>query len=175
LDEGHSVARQLGYDGNECFTSFSPTNVRLHQVGILLNLGDGAGAVSVARQVIPDGLSRLPKERRASYHLALARGHSLAGHRDDAIDTLLAAESLFLDEVRCRSIAIDLLDGGVVRQVRAHGSWNSSPHELDSRIMPDRRLLRVAAAVGLPCVVMDTSRCGTHHRHPIPLCSMPTR
>ncbi|MGH4026615.1 MAG: helix-turn-helix domain-containing protein [Pseudonocardiaceae bacterium] len=31
LDEGHSVARQLGYDGNECFTAFGPTNVNLHQ------------------------------------------------------------------------------------------------------------------------------------------------
>jgi hypothetical protein len=26
----------------------------------------------------------------------------------------------------------------------------------------------VAAATGLPGVVMDTSRCGAHHRHPIP-------
>jgi tetratricopeptide (TPR) repeat protein len=110
LDEAHSVARQLGYDGNERFTAFGPTNVRLHQVAVPLLLGDGPGAVSAARQVTPDDLSRLPKERRASYYLALARGHSLAGHRDDAIDTLLTTESLFPDEIRCRPIAIDLLD-----------------------------------------------------------------
>jgi transcriptional regulator with XRE-family HTH domain len=134
LDEGHSVARQLGYDGNERFTAFGPTNVRLHQVGVLLNLGDGAGAVNAARQVIPDGLSRLPKERRASYYLALARGHSLAGHRDDAIDTVLTAESLFPDEIRCRPIAIDLLDG-----LRRSVSGTRS-----------RELEQLAARAGLP-------------------------
>jgi transcriptional regulator with XRE-family HTH domain len=110
LGEGHSVARQLGYDGNEYFTAFGPTNVHLHHVAVRLHLGDGAGAVGVARQVTPDDLSRLSKERRASYYLDLARGHSLAGHRDDAIDTLLTTESLFPDAVRCRPVAIDLVD-----------------------------------------------------------------
>jgi len=111
LDEGHSVARQLGYDGNERFTAFGPTNVRLHQVGVRLALGEGAGAVSAARQVTSDGLNRLPKERRASYYLSVARGHGLAGHPDDAVSALLTAESLFPDEIRCRPIAIDLIDG----------------------------------------------------------------
>ena len=110
LSEGRSVAQQLGYDGNECFTAFGPTNVHLHQVAVLLDLGDGAGAVTAARQVTPDGLARLPKERRANYYLDVARGHSLAGHNDDAITTLLTAESLFPDEIRCRPIAIDLVD-----------------------------------------------------------------
>jgi tetratricopeptide (TPR) repeat protein len=111
LGEGHSVARQLGYDGNECFTAFGPTNVHLHEVAVLLDLGDGAGAITAARQVTPDGLARLPKERRANYYLDVARGHSLAGHHDDAVSTLLKAESLFPDEIRCRPVAIDLVDG----------------------------------------------------------------
>jgi transcriptional regulator with XRE-family HTH domain len=110
LGEGHSVARQLGYDGNEYFTAFGPTNYHLHHVAVRLHLGDGAGAISAARQVTPDDLSRLPKERRASYYLDLARGHSLAGHRDDAIDALLTTERLFPDAVRCRPIVIDLVD-----------------------------------------------------------------
>jgi transcriptional regulator with XRE-family HTH domain len=110
LNEGHGVARQLGYDGNECFTAFGPTNVRLHQIAVLLDLGDGAGAVTAARQVTPDGLSCLPKERRANYYLDVARGHSLTGHSDDAVTTLLTAESLFPDEIRCRPLAIDLVD-----------------------------------------------------------------
>ena len=110
LNEGHDVARQLGYDGNECFTAFGPTNVHLHQVAVLLDLGDGAGAITAARQVTPDGLVRLPKERRANYYLDVARGHSLAGHNDHAVTTLLTAESLFPDEIRCRPVAIDLVD-----------------------------------------------------------------
>jgi len=111
LDEGDSVARQLGYDGNEHFTAFGLTNVRLHEVGILLNLGDGARALNAARRVIPDDLSRLPKERRASYYLAVARGHSLTGQSDDAVDALLTAESLFPDEIRCRPYAINIVNG----------------------------------------------------------------
>lgn len=110
LGEGHDVARQLGYDGNERFTAFGPTNVHLHQVAVLLDLGDGAGAVEAARQVTPDGLNWLPKERRANYYIDLARGRSLAGHRDEAVSTLLTADRLFPDEIRCRPIAIDLIE-----------------------------------------------------------------
>lgn len=111
MDEGHTVARQLGHDGNECFTAFGPTNANLHQVAVLLDLGDGAGAIAAARHVTPDDLSRLPKERRANYYIDVTRAHRLSGHRDDAVNTLLTAESLFPDEIRCRPIAIDLVDG----------------------------------------------------------------
>jgi transcriptional regulator with XRE-family HTH domain len=110
LAEGHSVARQLGYDGNERFTAFGPTNVHVHHVAVLVDLGDGAGAVSAARHVTPDGLTRLPKERRGQYYLDVARGHSLAGHHDDAVSTLITVERLFSDEIRCRPVAIDLVE-----------------------------------------------------------------
>lgn len=131
LTEGHSVARQLGYDGNECFTAFGPTNGHLHQVAVLLDLGDGAGAIAAARQVTPDGLTRLPKERRANYYLDVARGHSLAGHHDNAVTTLLTAERLFPDEIRCRPIAIDL-----VEELRRSslGTRSAELHQLAARI-----------------------------------------
>ncbi len=109
LDEGHGVARQLGRDCNERFTAFGPTNVRLHQLAVLLDLGDGSGAVKVARRITADGLNRLPKERRANYYLDLARGHVLSGGRDDAVSVLLQADVLFPDEVRCRPGAIELI------------------------------------------------------------------
>ncbi len=110
LNEGHGIASQLGYDGNERFTAFGPTNVRLHQIAVFIDVGDGAGAVAAARPITPDGLSRLPKERRANYYLDLAHGHRFTGHRDDAVRTLLQAEALFPDEVCCRPAAIDLVD-----------------------------------------------------------------
>lgn len=111
LDEAHSVARQLGYDGNEWFTAFGPTNVRMNEVRVLLDLGDGSRAVTAARRVPPDDLGRLPKERRAAYYLNLARGHSLTGYPDDALDALLTVESVSPDEIRCRPYAINILDG----------------------------------------------------------------
>lgn len=110
LDEGDSVARQLGYDGNEYFTSFGPTGVHLYRVDVWRALGDGAGVLSAARQVSPDDLSRLRKERRASHHLNVAWGHSLAGHPDAAVSALLTTENLFPDVVRCWPYALDLLD-----------------------------------------------------------------
>ncbi len=111
LGEGHSVARQLGYDGNEYFTAFGPTNAHLWEMGVHLHLGDGVGALSAARHVTPEGLDRVPKERRANFYLNVARGHSLSGHHHDAISTLLKLESLSPDTIRCRPIAIELIDG----------------------------------------------------------------
>jgi hypothetical protein len=131
LAEGHNVARQLGYDGNECFTAFGPANVHLHQVAVLLDLGDGAGAIAAARHMMPDGLGRLPKERRANYYIDVARAHSLSGHRDDAVDTLLTAESLFPEEMRCRPIAIELVDG--LRRA-ASGTCSEELEQLAGRI-----------------------------------------
>lgn len=133
LDEGHGVARQLGYDGNERFTAFGPTNVHLHQVAVLLDLGEGAGAVAAARHVTTEGLARLPKERRANYYLDVARGHSLSGHRDGAVSTLLAADRLFPDEIPCRPVAIDLIE--------------SLRHSTSG--MHSRELNRLAARAGL--------------------------
>ncbi|MCA1709715.1 MAG: transcriptional regulator, partial [Actinobacteria bacterium] len=110
LAEGHEVARQLGYDGNECFTAFGPTNVHLHQVAVLLDLGDGVGAIEASGYVTPDGLNRLPKERRANFYLDVASGYSLSGQRDEAVRTLLTADRLSPDEIRCRPPAIDLIE-----------------------------------------------------------------
>jgi hypothetical protein len=131
LDEGQRVARQLGYDGNERFTAFGPINVHLHRVAALLDLGDGAGAVSAARHVTTDGLSRLPKERRANYYLDVARGHKISGHRDDAVGTLLTADRLFPDELRCRPLALDLVEDLRRSSVGAH---STQLHKLAARI-----------------------------------------
>lgn len=133
LDEGHNVAGMLGHDGNECFTAFGPTNVHLHQVAVLLDLGDGAGAVAAARHVTPDGLGRPPKERRANYYIDVARAYRLSGHRDEAVSTLLTADSLFPDEIRCRPVAIDLVDG-LRRTSTSPGTRSEKLEQLAGRI-----------------------------------------
>lgn len=112
LDEGRGVARQLGHDSidNEYFCSFGPTEVNLYRAAAWRLLGDGAGVLNASRQVSSDDLSRLRKDRRSSYHVDLAWGHSLAGHPDDAARALLTTEKLFPDVVRCWPLALDLLD-----------------------------------------------------------------
>jgi hypothetical protein len=109
LAEGAGVAAQLGRDGNERYTAFGPTNVVLHRVAVLVDLGDGGAAVEAAYEVTPDGLAWLPKERRANFHVDLARGRALTGRRDEAITALLDAERLAPDEVRCRPVARALI------------------------------------------------------------------
>jgi hypothetical protein len=73
------------------------------------------------------------EERRANYYLDVARGHSLAGHRDEAVSTLLTADKLFPDEIRCRPLAIDLIDN-----LRRSASGTQS-----------RQLAQLAARAGL--------------------------
>lgn len=90
-----------------------------------------AQAAVAACQVTPEGLARLPKERRAHYYLDVAQGHSLAGHHDDAVNTLLMAESLFPDEIRCRPVAIDLVEG--LRR-GCGGTPSTALHQLAARI-----------------------------------------
>lgn len=108
--EGERVAARLGADGNERWTAFGPTNVALHQVAAFVDLGEGGAAVRVAAAVTTEGLQRLPRERRAAFFVDVARGHALDRHRDTAVAALLQAERLAPDEVRCRPIAVTLID-----------------------------------------------------------------
>jgi hypothetical protein len=78
-------------------------------VAVLIELGDGGAAVEAAREVSPDRLAALPKERRANFHIDVAQGHALAGRRDEAVTALLDAETLAPDEVRCRPVATTLI------------------------------------------------------------------
>jgi hypothetical protein len=64
------------------------------------------GRVVEAAADIPYGdLMHLPRERRASHLLDVTRGHLQAGQRDQAAATLLEADQLAHEEVRCRHLA----------------------------------------------------------------------
>jgi hypothetical protein len=109
LAEGAGVAAQLGRDGNERYTAFGPTNVALHRVAVMADLGDGGAAIEATQEVGPDGLARLPRERQANFHIDVARGYALARRREEAVSALLDAEALAADEVRCRPVATALI------------------------------------------------------------------
>lgn len=107
--EGLGIAGRLGDDRNERWTAFGPTNVVLHQVAALVDLGDGSAAVEAADRARPEGLAKLPRERRANFFVDVARGHALKGKRDQAVVALLQAEQVARDEVRCRPVALNLI------------------------------------------------------------------
>jgi transcriptional regulator with XRE-family HTH domain len=90
---------RLGADGNHGFTTFGPTNITVYRVHAAVVLGDGESAVRQARNV---DLSRLPVlERRAHHLLDVAHGHNLINQPEEAAVSLLTAETIAPEEVRC--------------------------------------------------------------------------
>lgn len=68
------------------------------------------GRVIEAAADIPYGdLMHLPRERRASHLLDVTRGHLQTGQRDQASATLLEADQLAPEEVRCRDLARQII------------------------------------------------------------------
>src|SRR5256714_2140295 len=108
--EGQDIAARLGDDRNERWTAFGPTNVVVHQVAALVDLGDGGAAVQVGSGVRSAGLAKLPRERRANFFVDIARGHALDGRRDEAVKALLQSEQCAPDEVRCRPLAMTVIE-----------------------------------------------------------------
>jgi hypothetical protein len=87
----------LGTGSNHLWTAFGSTNVAIHGVNTAIELGD----VQIALNLGP-GLdtSSLPTERRVRHLLEVARAHSLAGRRDDAVSAVLDAEQMAPEQVR---------------------------------------------------------------------------
>ncbi|CAL9677796.1 hypothetical protein SUDANB105_08107 (plasmid) [Streptomyces sp. enrichment culture] len=102
LDQADEHADRLGADGNELWTSFGPTNCALYRVAAHVHLSAGADAVTVAAGIPAAALHSLPRERRAHLLTDRALGETQAGMREKAVDTLLEAEALAPEEVRCR-------------------------------------------------------------------------
>jgi transcriptional regulator with XRE-family HTH domain len=110
FDEADDAATRLGSDGNALWTAFGPTNVALYRVSANVRLFDGAAALTAAGGVSQVRQDALPRERRAHYLIDLAHAYSQSNQRGQAVDTLLLAEGLAPEEVRCRPHAIDLVD-----------------------------------------------------------------
>jgi transcriptional regulator with XRE-family HTH domain len=102
LAEADEHAARLGSDDNRLWTSFGPTNVSLYRVAAHVQLSQGSDAVTVAAGIPREARDRLPRERRAHLMADLARGQTQAGLRQEAVQTLLHAEALAPEEVRCR-------------------------------------------------------------------------
>jgi hypothetical protein len=80
-------------------------------------------------------LLSLPKERRASHLVDVARGHLQAGKRDAAAANLLDADRCAPDEVRCRQMTHQLIEDLV--------------HSYPRGSQPSPALATVARAVGV--------------------------
>ena len=105
LHEADQAARRLGADDNLLWTAFGPTNVTIHRVSTAMELGD----VQVALAIGPDlDTTSVPTERRVRHALEVSRALSTR-HRDDAIATVLEAETLAPEQVRYHFISRHLV------------------------------------------------------------------
>jgi transcriptional regulator with XRE-family HTH domain len=129
------VAEQMGADRNENWTAFGSTNVRVHEVSALADMQSGGRVIEAARAIAHGDLLRLPRERRASHLLDVTRGYLQWGKRDEAATTLLDADQLAPEEVRCRQLTRQVITDLV----------RSYPRGLH----PPTRLTKIARAVGV--------------------------
>jgi transcriptional regulator with XRE-family HTH domain len=109
LREARQAADELGQDRNDFNTEFGPTNVRLHEVAVAVELGDAGTAIRLATGVMP---SELSPERRGRFLIDVARAHLQRRKRDDAescIKSLLEAEAVAPEAIRGNDVVQRLL------------------------------------------------------------------
>lgn len=117
LAAAEAVAKDVG-DGNFYWTCFGPTNVALYQVAAEVELGEAARALRTSEGIDPDGYAAMLPERRASHLLNVARACTQVGDLQRAAESLVEADRLAPNEVRCRPMAQEL----VVDLMRRTGS-----------------------------------------------------
>ncbi len=117
LNGADEAARALGGDYNHYWTSFGPTNVRLHRAAAMVELGEGRAAVDTHETMDRAGFGALLPERRAHHFLDIARGYAQLGAVERASEMLLEGDRLAPSEIRCRPVAREVLTD-VLRRTR---------------------------------------------------------
>jgi len=102
LHGADDAAQRLGGDRNEYWTSFGPTNVKLHRVAAAVELGDGRRAVDEHASITPDRIADLMPERRAQHFLDVARAYLQIGDPRRAGEMLLEGDRWAPGELRFR-------------------------------------------------------------------------
>lgn len=108
-EQADAVARRMGPAFCHSVTAFGVTNVAVHRLSALVRLHESAAALAFAQTIDPDGLARLPRERKASYLFDLAEAHRQVGHAQEATRALSYADRIAPEEVRCRPVARQLV------------------------------------------------------------------
>lgn len=109
IAEGKAIAARLGGDHNEHWTAFGPTNAAVHAVSALADLGEYGEAITIADEIEPAGFSFLPRERRASHLVDIARAEAGNGRLPESLVRLREADQLASEEVRWRPLGRELI------------------------------------------------------------------
>jgi hypothetical protein len=106
LSKARELADRLGEDRNDYETEFGPTNLRLHEVGIAVEVGDAGKALRLAAGIDATSLSA---ERRARLQIDVARAHLQRRNVAGVMRALLEAERLTPDYVRTHPLVKNTL------------------------------------------------------------------
>ena len=117
------AADRLGQDGNYWQTGFGPTNVELHRLSTLLDLGDVDYVASHGAEVTP---TNLPVERQVSHLIDVAKALSLVAQDDDAARLLFDAEQMAPHLVRQNPVVRETVKA-LYRRAAASGQSSSTP------------------------------------------------
>lgn len=109
LTEAEEAATRMGEDGNYFWSSFGPTNVQLHRIAAMVELGESRSAVETHERLDRRGFANLVPERRVHHLLDVARGCTQLGDVDQAADLLGEADRLAPDELRSRRAVRDIV------------------------------------------------------------------
>jgi transcriptional regulator with XRE-family HTH domain len=91
LERAGQIAERLGDGRNEFNTEFGPTNVKLYEIAIAVELGDAGRALRAAATVDTSGLSA---ERQARVLIDVARAHAQRRQIGEAVAVLVRAEGI---------------------------------------------------------------------------------
>jgi len=102
LDRAAQIAGRLGDGHNEFNTEFGPTNVRLYEIAVAVELGDAGRALRAAAAVDTSGLSA---ERQARTLIDVARAQAQRRQIGLAVAALIQAEGIAPELIRTHDIA----------------------------------------------------------------------
>jgi tetratricopeptide (TPR) repeat protein len=110
LEQARQIADRLGENRNEFNTEFGPTNVRLYEISVAVDLGDAGRALRAAANV---DMTQLSAERQGRTLLDVARAHTQRRQVGEAVAALVQAEGIAPELVRghdlTRQLVSDLL------------------------------------------------------------------
>ena len=102
LERAGQIAGQLGDGHNEFNTEFGPTNVRLYEIAVAVELGDAGRALRAAATVDTSGLSA---ERQSRMLIDVARAHAQRRQIGEAVAALAQAGDVTPELIRGHDLA----------------------------------------------------------------------
>lgn len=112
---------ELTEERSDLGTVFGPTNVAIHRVAVVVELGNTSEAMKHIPQV---NLERMPSqltERRARFLIDVARSYTQLGDDTASLDALLQAEAIAPDELRNHRLTHEILRELLLHERRSSG------------------------------------------------------